>query len=322
MLVAALQLLNTEVVMADAALKVVLKLVGYPTAPTLLRRVPIASNGLQSLPSNFRTQSVLSGMKYRVISLINDDEIRSGLEEIITKGGGVIDSSSDGKVDGILCDTRGIDKMIDLTKIHSQLNPCLSQINRSGKLLLIGGDTIQTSKNYHTVTASEAVGGFAKSIALELGLKGITANALQIPTNISLNSSSIESGTIQFFLSKRSAFVTGQVIPVSACCPYSSDEPPPLIDPTENFAPHTSPSTCSTSIDGNESLRNKFSVENKRVVITGAARGIGEYTSRLYAAEGAKVLLVDHPSMESQLKSLAVRIFFNFPYFLCQYRVS
>ena len=51
---------------------------------------------------------------------------------------------------------------------------------------------------------------------------------------------------------------------------------------------------------------SRFGVAGKRVVVTGAARGIGEYTARLYAAEGADVLVVDHPSMEEHTKKLAV----------------
>jgi 3-oxoacyl-[acyl-carrier protein] reductase len=39
-------------------------------------------------------------------------------------------------------------------------------------------------------------------------------------------------------------------------------------------------------------------------VITGAARGIGEFTSRVFHAEGANILLVDHPTMTTQLKQL------------------
>lgn len=80
---------------------------------------------------------------------------------------------------------------------------------------------------------------------------------------------------------------------------------PRHVDSSENFAPHSSSASSDSSAASN-TFANPFSVANKRVVITGAARGIGEYTSRLYAAEGAQVLLVDHPSMESQLQTLAV----------------
>ena len=53
---------------------------------------------------------------------------------------------------------------------------------------------------------------------------------------------------------------------------------------------------------------SRFSVMGKRVVITGAARGIGEYTARLFAAEGAEVLVVDHPAMEEHTQKLAVSV--------------
>jgi 3-oxoacyl-[acyl-carrier protein] reductase len=289
--------------MADAALKAVLKVVGYPAAPRLLRRVPISSKDLQGTAQERRFQSVLQGMSVRVVSLLEDAENRQGLEEIVTKAGGLIDNSSLEKVDAVICDTRGVDHILDLTKIHRSLNPLISKINPSGRLVLLGGDSIFSSRSVGAVAASEAVGGFAKSIALELGAKGITANALQIPTDINLNGASAESGTVQFFLSKRSAFITGQVVPVSQSRFHAfQGAGGGAVDQSDNFVPHVVQPTASESI----AAACSFSVEKKRVIITGAARGIGEYTSRLYAAEGAQVLLVDHPSMETQLKALAV----------------
>lgn len=289
--------------MADAALKSFLKLAGYPNAPRLLRRVPLLAKDLQSAGELLKKQPILQGMTVRIISLLDDSEARSGLEDVVTRGGGLVDNSSE-KVDAIICDTRGVNRVLDLTKLHSSLNPMVKKINPSGRLVLLGGDSIHSTRDIGAVAVSEAVGGFAKSIALELGAKGITANALQIPTKVSLNSSSPESGTVQFFLSKRSAFITGQVLSVTHSRFHSQGGGDEGQDPTENFAPHSGEAVGSSSEGSHPS--GSFSVENKRVVITGAARGIGEYTSRLYAAEGAKVLLVDHPSMESQLKSLAV----------------
>jgi hypothetical protein len=291
----------TNTRMADAALKSFLKLAGYPNAPKLLRRVPLLAKDLQTagLP---KKQPVLQGMSVRIVSLLDDSEARSGLEDLVVKGGGLVDNSSE-KVDAIICDTRGVDRVLDLTKLHGSLNPMIKKINPSGRLVILGGDTIHSTRSIGAIAVSEAVGGFAKSIALELGGKGITANALQIPTRVALNSSSAESGTVQFFLSKRSAFITGQVVSVT----HSRFDAQGTVedqDLSENFAPHSEEAAGTSSAEGHP--LGSFSVENKRVVITGAARGIGEYTSRLYAAEGAKVLLVDHPSMESQLQSLAV----------------
>jgi 3-oxoacyl-[acyl-carrier protein] reductase len=299
--------------MADAALKAVLKVVGYPTAPRLLRRVPILSKDLQGTAQDRRSQTVLQGMSVRIVSLLEDGESRKGLEEIVTTAGGAIDNSSD-KVDAVICDTRGVDQILDLTKIHRDLNPLISKINQSGRLVLLGGDSVFSSRNIGAVAASEAVGGFAKSIALELGAKGITANALQIPTDINLNGSSTESGTVQFFLSKRSAFITGQVVPVSQSrfhAYHDTAAAAGAVDQTDNFAPHGVQPGAGSERAGSGC---SFSMDKKRVIITGAARGIGEYTSRLYAAEGAQVLLVDHPSMETQLKALAVRHLPSLPY--------
>jgi hypothetical protein len=64
--------------------------------------------------------------------------------------------------------------------------------------------------------------------------------------------------------------------------------------------------SSSSGLHSSPAASSRFSVSGKRVVVTGAARGIGEYTARLYAAEGAEVLVVDHPAMEEHTKRLAV----------------
>jgi 3-oxoacyl-[acyl-carrier protein] reductase len=112
-------------------------------------------------------------------------------------------------------------------------------------------------------------------MAKELAGKGITANLISVPSGIDV--SQTLQGPLQYFLSKRSAFVTGQSLYLS----------------TNSLAPFVSEPS------------SNFSVRKKRVLITGASRGIGEYTSRLFHAEGAELLLLDHPSMDSTLKEFA-----------------
>lgn len=48
-----------------------------------------------------------------------------------------------------------------------------------------------------------------------------------------------------------------------------------------------------------------FDISGKRVLVTGAARGIGEYMARLFASEGAQLLILDHPTAESNLAAMA-----------------
>lgn len=204
--------------MADAALKFVLKAVGYPAAPYLKRRVPIASKELKGVADKLRNASVLEGMSVKVVSLLNDKESKDHLNDIVLTSGGDVAEDNFEKVDAIVCDVRGVEKIIHLTELHSQLQSLLPKINKSGRVVLLGGDTIHHSKNVGEIATTEAVGGFAKALSQELGGKGITVNALQIPTSVNLTSTSAESGVIQFFLSQRSAFISGQVCCVELFC--------------------------------------------------------------------------------------------------------
>ena len=209
---------------ADKILKLFLKGVGYPSSPHLLRRVPISSKEVKNKLEKLSSSTILDGMSIKVLSLLKqeNEEIKEkeeieknsydNLNEIITSSGGnLVTNSSNDKLDGVVIDLRGVEKVLFLTELYKQLNPLVSKINKSGRIVLLGGDTINQTKNIGAITVTEAIGGFAKSLAQEVGGKGITVNALQIPTSIDLNTKSYESGVIQFFLSKRSAFISGQV---------------------------------------------------------------------------------------------------------------
>jgi hypothetical protein len=196
--------------MADKALKSVLRIVGF-TEPLLTRRLPLSSQDLKGISDKLlNNHNILDGMSVRTISLTKDSENLAQLAHVITDAGGVVSNSSE-KCDAVVCDTRGISRPDQLHFLFTELNPIISTIKKNGRLVLIGGDTASTTRDVGSATVTEAVGGFAKAIAQELGVKGITANSLQIPNQNAIDGSSPESGAIQFFLSKRSSFISGQV---------------------------------------------------------------------------------------------------------------
>jgi 3-oxoacyl-[acyl-carrier protein] reductase len=88
---------------------------------------------------------------------------------------------------------------------------------------------------------------------------------------------------MQFLLSRRSAFITNEFFKMNHA-----------------IAPSVLP--------GPVAFAEGFDVAGKRVLVTGAARGIGEYMARLFVAEGAQVLLLDHPSAEASLAAMAAEL--------------
>jgi 3-oxoacyl-[acyl-carrier protein] reductase len=103
---------------------------------------------------------------------------------------------------------------------------------------------------------------------------------IQVGTHSASTAPAALPGTMQFLLSRRSAFITNEFFKMKHA-------------------------VATSVLPGPEAFAEGFDVAGKRVLVTGAARGIGEYMARLFAAEGAQVLLLDHPSAEGSLQTMA-----------------
>jgi 3-oxoacyl-[acyl-carrier protein] reductase len=108
--------------------------------------------------------------------------------------------------------------------------------------------------------------GFTRSVGKELRA-GATANGVQLTGGAAVDSASAL-GTLRFFLSAKSAYVDGQVLPVG---------------PSEPLA-------------------------GQVAVVTGSARGIGAAIARTLARDGAKVVVVDVPAAGESLAAVANEI--------------
>lgn len=112
--------------------------------------------------------------------------------------------------------------------------------------------------------------GFVRSLAKEAG-RGATAQLIRVEAGAETAAAS----TLAFFLSSRSAFVSGQVVEVGKV------------------------EVASPTVGGHP---------GRKVLVTGAARGIGEAIARLFAAEGARVIALDTAHGEEALRRLSTEI--------------
>ncbi|HUH72876.1 MAG TPA: 3-oxoacyl-ACP reductase [Chitinophagales bacterium] len=166
----------------------------------------------------------------------------------------------------------------DLEKLYSFANANIRKVKRNGRILVLS--TASKNANNEANIASKGLVGFVKSLAKEVGGKGIIVNGLRLPSIAELNnSSSIDQiwPLIHFFISDRSVFITGQTLSADA-------------------------GLQSTSYVPSGNLKGKWAL------VTGAARGIGADTAKAIAQEGATVIVLDVTQAKESLEEVAREI--------------
>ncbi|WP_397450073.1 3-oxoacyl-ACP reductase [Pseudomonas sp. NA-150] len=164
------------------------------------------------------------------------------------------------------------------TLLHSdQLNhlreffqPLLKSLDHSAHVVILGRAPATLSDPLAAST-QQAVEGFSRSLAKEMR-DGGTVQLLHVDEGAE---DQLE-GALRFFLSPKSAYISGQVIRLSHCPTQVQDWSRPL--------------------------------SGRRALITGAARGIGAAIAETLARDGAEVVLLDVPQVSADLDALAARL--------------
>lgn len=167
---------------------------------------------------------------------------------------------------GLIFDASDIDQTSGAADLYRFFHEAVRRLGPCGRMVVIGRPP-ESMTDAEGEAVQRGVEGFVRSLAKE-AREGGTAQLLRIASDAEEAAAS----SLGFFLSPRSAYVSGQVITIGAA--------------------------ASTSI----------SADRRRVLITGASRGIGAAMARLFAAEGCAVTALDAPGAQADLHALAAQI--------------
>ncbi len=194
-----------------------------------------------------------------------DDEIRAAL------GGASVDAGvwndeapGSQRWKGLVFDATGISSSDELRELWSFFHPTIRRLEPSGRLIVIGADPAGCS-DPAAATAQRALEGFVRAAGKELRYGG-TAQLLEVADGAEERIGS----SLRFFLSPRSAYVSGQVARIGS----GRDVP---------------------EVDRERPLHGKVAL------VTGASRGIGEAIAGVLARDGAHVVGLDVPALEDDL---------------------
>ncbi len=175
----------------------------------------------------------------------------------------------------LVFDATGIADSTQLHELWAFFHPSFRYLLPSGRVIVLGTPP-EDCKAPREATAQRALEGFTRSIGKE-ARGGATANLVYVAP---APRSSLDS-TLRFFLSPRSAYVSGQVARVGKGV---ARRPPPA-------------SSTGTSRSA-----------GKVALVTGASRGIGAAIARTLARDGAHVVGLDIPPLADDLRALTGEI--------------
>ena len=189
----------------------------------------------------------------------------------LMSGPWAVQGQAGGPLKAVVFDATGLCTAAQGEALYHGFHDAVRSLQRCGRVVVIGRPPEYCSEPGQAVV-QRALEGFVRALAKELK-RGITAQTVLV----SPGAEHRLEGTLRFLLSPRSAYVSGQVIRLGV---YE----------------HPTPIEWAQPLAG------------RQVMVTGAARGIGEAIAQTLAREGARVVCVDVPQAQDALQAVADRL--------------
>ncbi|MCY1284472.1 3-oxoacyl-[acyl-carrier-protein] reductase [compost metagenome] len=174
------------------------------------------------------------------------------------------------KLKALVFDASGLASVEQLIALRDFFQPAFKGLDQCPHVVILGRAP-ESLKDPLAASAQRALEGFSRSLAKEIR-RGGTVQLLYVGKGAE---DQLE-GALRFFLSPKSAYVSGQVLRLAPCAAQVGDWSKPLV--------------------------------GKRALVTGASRGIGAAIAETLARDGAEVVLLDVPAAKTALDALAARL--------------
>ncbi len=182
-----------------------------------------------------------------------------------------VDGQPGGPLKAVVFDATGLRSAAQGEALHACFHAAVRSLQACGRVVVIGRPPEDCSDPMQAAV-QRALEGFVRALAKELK-RGITAQTVLV----SPGAEQRLEGTLRFLLSPRSAYVSGQVIRLGV---YAGPTTPDWAQP----------------------------LAGRRIMVTGAARGIGEAIAETLARDGARVVCIDVPQAQEALQAVAERL--------------